>query len=249
MNITDAIPVPAAWSPAPLKLDLSGNTVHVWRASLSLETDVLRDLEATLSIQEKSRAARFIIPRDRERFIAARGILRVLLGRYLGLPPVALEFDYGPRGKPELHVADSHTPVRFNLSHSHDLALYAFAEKRELGIDLELTRPDFGGEEVAKRFFSKQELTELRALPPELQAQGFFICWTRKEAYVKALGGGLQISLGSFDVSLTSGALEQFHSVGNVLWSLLSFQPAVQFVAAIMGEGKGWRLRYLDWTP
>ncbi|HUY12926.1 MAG TPA: 4'-phosphopantetheinyl transferase, partial [Terriglobia bacterium] len=157
------------WAVAPTKPDLLGEEVHIWRASLNLEPDVLKRLEATLAPEEKSRAARFIMDRDRDSFIAARGILRELLGKYLGWPPATLEFDYGPHGKPALHTENSHPPICFNLSHSHGLALYAFADRRELGIDLELIRPDFGGEEVAKRFFSTRELTELRALPPALQ--------------------------------------------------------------------------------
>lgn len=237
------------WAAPPSKLNLLKDEVHVWRASLKTEREVFDRFEATLASDEKSRAARFVFPRDRDSFVMARGILRELLGKYLGWPPATLEFDYGPHGKPALHTENSHPPICFNLAHSHGLALYAFADRRELGIDLELIRPDFGGEEVAKRFFSTRELTELRAWPPALQAQGFFACWTRKEAYVKALGGGLQIPLNSFDVSLTSGRLGQLHSARNLLWSLHSFQPAPQFVAAVMGEGRSWRLRYLDWAP
>ncbi|MFZ0912892.1 MAG: 4'-phosphopantetheinyl transferase superfamily protein [Candidatus Korobacteraceae bacterium] len=138
--------------------------------------------------------------------------------------------------------------IRFNLSHSHGLALYAFAYRREVGIDLELIQTDFGGEAVAERFFSPRELAQLRALSVELRAEGFFNCWTRKEAYVKARGDGLQIQLDSFDVSLTPGYPNALNSSDCLRWSLCSFQPAPQFVAAVVAEGRGWRLRHLEWS-
>ena len=245
----DTNPPCIAWADPPSNLSLRKDEIHVWQAYLKTDRETLCRFESTLTSDEKSRAARFLFSQDRDSFIMARGILRDLLGRYLGRPPAAIEFEYGPHGKPALHRKNSYLPIRFNLAHSHGRALYAFADQREVGIDLELIRVDFGGEAVAKRFFSMREVMELRALPQALRAQGFFICWTRKEAYVKALGGGLQIPLNSFDVSLTSGRLEQFHAARNLLWSLYSFQPAPQFVAAVMAEGRIRQLRYLDWAP
>jgi 4'-phosphopantetheinyl transferase len=245
----NTLPVLAVWPRAPEKLELSEDEVHVWRASLRLAPEVLPGLDATLTPDEKSRAARFVFPEGRGDFIAARGILRELLGAYLQRPPASLEFEYGLRGKPALHTADSSVSIRFSLSHSHGLALYAFAQRREVGIDLELVQPDFGGEAVGERFFSGHELTELRALPPELRAEGFFACWTRKEAYVKARGDGLQIPLDSFDVSLTPGRPAELHSSDSARWSLRSFQPAPRFVAAVVGEGGGWQLRHFEWVP
>jgi len=247
--MVNTLPTLAVWSSAPAKPELSEDEVHVWRASLRLAPEVLQRLDATLKPDEKSRAARFVFPEGRGDFIAARGILRELLGAYLQRPPASLEFEYGLRGKPALQAGDTSVSIRFSLSHSHGLALYAFARRREVGIDLELVQPDFGGEAVAERFFSNPELTELRALPAELRAEGFFACWTRKEAYVKALGDGLQIPLDSFDVSLTPGRPAELHSSDCARWSLRAFQPAPRFVAAVVGEGGGWRLRHFEWAP
>ena len=126
----------------------------------------------------------------------------------------------------------------FNLSHSHGLAVYAFALGREVGIDLEPIRPDFVSDDIAGRYFSTQELNELRALSPESGLEGFFLCWTSKEAYVKARGEGLQIPLESFSVSLTPGQREVLESADSSRWGLHSFQPAPRYVAAIVGEGK-----------
>ena len=198
---------------------------------------------------EKSRAARFRFARDRNHFIAARGILRELLGGYLHRSPAELEFDYGPSGKPALRTEGPSSPVRFNLSHSHGLAVYAFALGREVGIDLEPIRPDFAADDIAGRYFSTRELNELRALPPELRPEGFFLCWTRKEAYVKARGEGLQIPLDSFSVSLTPGEPEVLESADSSRWSLRSFEPAPRYVAAVVGEGQGWRLRHWERKP
>lgn len=235
------------WSAAPARPDLSEDEIHVWCASLGLEPGVLRELSAILAAEERSRAARLRFPRDRDSFIAARGILRKLLGIYLNRPPAELRFGYGPRGKPLLRTPVPNRSVRFNVSHSHGLALYAFTYDREVGIDVELIRPDVGVDELAERFFSPREAAQLRALPPESRPGGFFVCWTQKEAYVKARSDGLQIPLDSFDVSLTPGDPAELRSSDSERWSMRSFQPAPGFVAAVVGEGRGWQLRCLKW--
>lgn len=176
------------WQVSPERLELAEDEIHVWRAYIECGETVLRQFEATMSSDEKARAERFVFPRDRNRFIAVRGILRELLGRYVSGPPSDLEFDYGPQGKPSLSV-NSQRSVQFNVSHSHGVALLAFAQRLHLGVDVELVRPDIARQQIAERYFSPQEVMELRSLPPSLQDEGFFLCWTRKEAYIKALGG------------------------------------------------------------
>jgi 4'-phosphopantetheinyl transferase len=237
------------WSNPPDELHLEKENIHVWRATLDCEAAVLRRLETTLAPDEKSRAARFIFARDRNHFIAARAILRTLLGAYLQRPPSDVEFLYGPQNKPSIHSNSSEAPIHFNLSHSHGLAVYAFGQRREVGIDLEMIQPAFAGEEIAKRFFSSQELAELRSLPSQLRADGFFLCWTRKEAYVKARGAGMGIPLDSFDVSLTPGKPAELRSTDSDRWSLQPLQPGYGYVGAVVGEGKGWGLRLWDWHP
>ncbi|MGH9448342.1 MAG: 4'-phosphopantetheinyl transferase family protein, partial [Terriglobia bacterium] len=190
-------------------------------------------------------AARFIFPRDRDRFIAGRGILRELLAAYLKEPAATVKFNYGSRGKPRL--APEAPGLRFNLSHSDGIALYAITKGREVGIDVERIRPDFGGMAVAERFFSARERADLHALPEDSRANGFFLCWTEKEAYVKALGDGLHIPLDSFDVSLAPPAAGQLRAPDGVIWTLHSFQPATDFIAAVAGEGTGWQPRFLKY--
>jgi len=239
---------PVIWSAPPNPFALPEGEIHIWRANLDLRPEALSRLAITLDNGEQSRAARFHFPRDRDHFIACRGILRGLLGKYLGSAPASLEFSYGDYGKPAHRPEDSRPPIGFNVAHSHGLAVFAFARNREVGIDLEPIRPEFAGEEIAERYFSAQELAELRVLPAALRPEGFFICWTRKEAYVKARGLGLQVPLDSFSVSLTPGQPEILQAEDSTRWRLLSFEPAPNFVAAIVGEGRDWRVRYWNWS-
>jgi len=243
------MPIPDDWKVPPEHPALPSGEVHVWRASLECERPVLRRLETTLCATETARAARFHFPRDRNYFVAARGILRALLGAYLSKTPDNLRFNYGPQDKPSLEIQDLDCPLNFNLSHSHGLAVYAFALGREVGVDVELIRPEFTGEDIAERYFSSRELTELRALSQDLRAEGFFNCWTRKEAYVKARGEGLQIPLKDFDVSLAPDEPPVLESGDSSRWSLRSFEPAPRYVAAVVAEGRDWQLRKWEWLP
>jgi len=236
-----------SWELNPQPLELEEGEIHVWRVYLDCGETALRQFEATLAADEKARANRFFSERDRNGFIATRGALRELLGRYVKRSAVHLEFDYGPRGKPSLRRECSQQSVQFSVSHSHGLALLAFAVGRHLGVDVELVRPNFAGEEIAERYFSRQEVMELQALPASLRDEGFFLCWTRKEAYVKASGEGLQVPLKSFRVSLTPGEPERLQSADSFHWSLRSLQPDPQYVGALVGEGRDWRLRCCDW--
>jgi 4'-phosphopantetheinyl transferase len=181
--------------------------------------------------------------------MAARGVLRELLGKYLNRGPSEIEFDYGAQGKPALRSGWSQSGVQFNVSHSHGTVLFAFAVARQVGVDVELVRPDFAGEKIAERFFSPQEVRELRSLPAAVQDEGFFLCWTRKEAYIKARGEGLQIPLKSFHVSLTPSKPARLQANDSSRWSLRSLRLEGRYVGALVGEGKGWKLRGFKWRP
>jgi len=234
------------WLPPPADPALPPGELHIWSAPLDVTEDSVRGFAAHLSADEMARAEKFVFARDREHFIVARGILRMLLGRYLRKPPAGIALCKGPRDKPYLRAETGEPPLKFNLSHSHGLALYACARQREVGIDLERLRPDFAGAEIAERFFSAHEQEELRALPAELRTEGFFLCWTRKEAYLKARGDGLQIPLDSFDVTLTPHQPAELRSTDSARWTLLSFTPAPDYVAAAVAEGSGWSTKSFD---
>jgi len=177
---------------------IDAGTVEVWRGSLDQEPDVRARLEAVLDRDELDRAARFRFDRDRHRYVVGRGLLRLLLARYLGREPEELRFRYGPERKPAL-AGDE---LRFNLAHAEGTVLYAFSRAFEVGVDVELLRPDAADGRVAERFFSPREVAALRALPESEQPQAFLACWTRKEAFLKARGDGLTLPLDSFDVTL-----------------------------------------------
>ena len=167
--------------------------MHVWRASLNLPASQIERLGQTLSTDEWSRANRFAFQKDRDHFVAARGILRAILGHYLDEAPNRLRFSYNPFGRPAL--AGEPEGLRFNVSHSHGRALIAVTGGRSVGVDVERIRPDVTYEQLARRFFSPREVAALLALPENLRRKAFFTCWTCKEAYVKARGEGLSIPL------------------------------------------------------
>lgn len=237
----------SAWSPPLDRAVLAAGEVHVWRVTLEMDPASLDRLRQTLAPEEKTRAEQFHFPKDRGHFVAARGALRDILSRYLDRDPASLQFSYGPSGKPALACGPAAQEFRFNLSHSHGLALYGVTRSGEIGIDVERIAPEVARERVAERFFSPQEVEALRALPQRLQPQAFFNCWTRKEAYVKARGDGLRIPLDSFDVSVIPGAPVAFLRGVESHWSLRELLPAPGYAAAVVAEGHDWPLRLWQW--
>ena len=235
------------WPSNSGELCLLRGEVHVWSARLDCAEPFLERLAATLSADETARANRFFFARDRSAFIAARGILRQLLASYLHRPPADLQFVYHSRGKPFLAPSAQGTPLEFNVAHSHGLALLAFSLDSPLGVDVEFVRSDFASEEIAERYFAPQEVAELHSLPPAQRPEGFFCGWTRKEAYVKALGDGLQVPLASFRVSLTPSQPAVLESADSGRWSLHSLSPASGFASALVAEGKDRRVHCWNW--
>jgi len=235
------------WSRPAQDFVLQENDVHVWLASLDVDPQERTRLSSYLNKDEISRAERFVFPRDRDHFVVARGRLRELIGKYLRCPANVVQFKTGRYGK--LSLLDDGDPLRFNLSHSHGLALYGFCVGREIGIDTEKIRVGFAGEGVAERYFSATEQRELAELPEELRDTAFFLCWTRKEAYLKAHGDGLQIALDSFDVSLRPSEPATLRSADSGRWSLRSFRPAPEFVAAIIVEGEIRSMHFWSAAP
>jgi 4'-phosphopantetheinyl transferase len=178
---------------------------HVWRVSLHDSLEKAQKLYPLLAEDEVIRASRFHFSRDRNTFIVARGLLRTLIGAYTQLAPQNIKFQYSAQGKPFLDPNQTNTTLNFNLSHSHELALLAFTRNDAIGIDIEYMRPEVAHEQIAERYFSLQEISDLRALPRDLQSAAFFDCWTRKEAFIKATGEGLTRPLDQFSMSLTPG--------------------------------------------
>jgi len=227
--------------------ELSGDAVHVWRVNFSTCAGSAGAYANTLSQSELERANRFRFADDRERFIVARGALRATLGNYLDIKPEQVEFTYGSNGKPAL--ASRNAGVQFNMSHSRNLALVAFTSTGKIGVDIEYMDDSLEVEAIAGRFFSALEVQTLLTLPAEARRLGFFNCWTRKEAFVKALGSGLSYPLQQFDVTLSPGAppallRHRLQPDQSQRWSLHSFTPAPDYAAAVAVEGKRDLLLY-----
>lgn len=221
--------------------------VHLWRAYLDLPLN--RGFGRCLSADEIQRAKRFHRVRDRQRYVAARGLLRSILSLYVGDDPENLRFTYGSHGKPALITSRSGVPidVQFNLSHSGGLALYALARGREVGVDVEEIRMIDDADAVSKRFFSGVECRALRSLPHRKRMAGFFRCWTRKEAYVKAIGIGLSHPLDSFNVWDTDTPVLLRHpDEARMPWRLYDVHPAEGFTGAIAVEGDPVQLSYFQ---
>lgn len=248
----NTIPSLPGWKLPPASVQLTSNDVHVWRASFRQLKPLLRHFESLISPDERMKASRYRFEDNREEYIIARGLLRHLLGSYLGKKPASLQFFYNPYGKPAINSEAGNNRITFNLSHAHGYILYVFTKGREVGIDLEKIRPEAAHDGVAERFFSKKEVSTLRALPRHAQAIGFFNCWTRKEAYIKARGEGLTIPLNQFDVSLIPGEpaalLEsRVDPADTSRWTLKSLDMGTQYIAALAVEGQHWDLKCWDW--
>lgn len=225
--------------------------VHLWTADLDVGPFRLQALLGTLSLEERARALRFRFERDRRRFVAARGLLRSTLASYLGSSPEELRFRYGPYGKPYLSLTSSYPDIRFNLSRSEGLALYAVALGREVGVDLERLRPWSFARGVAARFFSTREKEALAAAPEPERAELFFACWTAREAHLKARGLGLAGGLGGPALQLEPGETDPL----NASWTgppderpleVKTLRPAPGYVAALAAAGGGWELLTLE---
>lgn len=230
---------------------LTSGAVHVCKAFWPDFMADLPRLESVLSADERSRASRFHQARDRQRFIVAHGLLRLLLGHYLTRPAAAIRFAHNAFGKPS--VVDS-GGLEFNLSHAGDLVLYAFACRTEIGVDVEVVQHDFPAADIAHDYFSPAEIAVLDSLPDNLKARAFFDCWTRKEAWIKARSQGLSIPLDSFDVAFAPDAPARLLATRGEpaeagAWSLFDVPPAPGYAGALAIRGHGWRLALWECAP
>jgi 4'-phosphopantetheinyl transferase len=225
---------------------LAARHVHVWCTHLDLRKSTVNALQKTLSCDELERAMRLRAVEDRDRFIAARGQLRVILASYLSVPPERLRFTYGRHGKPALHRGFEGN-LRFNLSHAGAAVLYAIARGRELGVDLERVHAHSMDEHLAGEWFSPEENEALRKLPLPARHEAFSRCWTRREAYGKARGNGLLFSYTRREVSpiitdSMAGVEGEADSPQTGAWSLRELDVGPGYVSALVVEGQGWRL-------
>jgi 4'-phosphopantetheinyl transferase len=227
--------------------------VHVWTASRDASDDVVGAMRAVLNDDERRRADRFAFAHDRLRFAVARGLLRTILGQYLARSPESLRFVANAHGKPGLDPAlERDLAIRFNLAHSGPWVVYALTLGREIGVDIERVRPEFGGLAIAERFFAPGEIATLQGLPDDSRSLAFFHGWTRKEAYIKAKGKGLALPLDEFEVAIDPDRpAALLATLADPLeaarWTLRELAVEPGYVAAVCVEGQGWTLRQRRW--
>lgn len=225
---------------------------HIWCIRLCQETSVVEKLFDLLTTNERERAAKYHFQTDRMRFIIARGAVREILSRYLDIEPNLICFSYNRYGKPVLDEEINNCRLHFNVSRSQDFALCAVIGEREIGVDIEFINQENANLDVADRFFSQSEAINLNAFPENEQTAAFFRCWTRKEAYIKAVGKGFSYPIQDFSVSVgaeRSTILEITHRTQKTRrWSLTTFLPHPEYVATIAVEGLPAKIKLRDWT-
>jgi 4'-phosphopantetheinyl transferase len=243
------------WTSPTSQPALPGGDVHLWRILLDQPEALVRQMSDLLSTEEASRANRFIPDVNRQRFIVGRGSLRTILGCYLGLEPKTLDFHYGAHGKPELPESACDGPrLCFNLSHSHNVAVLAVTMGREIGVDVEQIRAIAEMDSIVTRLFSAAERDEFYRLAVSERQSAFFRIWTRKEAYVKALGDGLAVPLDEFDVSVSPDEPARLCRVAGrpqeaLRWTLADFLPCPGYLGSVAVEGCDWRVRCFHSEP
>ena len=238
----------AAWTSAPGHLLLTAGEIHIWRAYLH-DLESLPLYQSLLSADELARAERYHFADDKRKYILARGILRTLLGRYLNIEPAALHFEYGKQGKPAIVLNQNKINLQFNISHSADMACYAFTLNEAIGIDVEYHNEDLAYLEIAKRFFSAKEMEQL-IQQPEMQQNSFFYgLWTCKEAYIKALGQGLFLALDQFSIQFlpcNKILIESAYQTGR--WELKLVNTSAEYTIAVaMARGNN-RIQYYEYS-
>jgi len=230
----------------PDRFECRPDAVHVVSFRLDGTMDGAIDL---LDRVERDRAARFVFEEDRRRFIASHAATRQTLARCLDRAPESLQFATGPHGKP--HLVDPPQDIRFSLSHSGDQALLAIALGQDVGVDLEAHRP-IDARELAQRYFAPREIDALLRLPDAEQLPAFFRCWTRKEAFIKALGRGLSFPLDGFEVSVEEDGSAQLlracAAAPDALdrWRIVALDAGAGHAAALAAGRAAWDVRRWD---
>lgn len=242
------------WTMPPIDRTLHHDEVHVWLAEYNTFRSQIPDLHLLLNVEEAKKAAQFYFEKDRRRFIVTHGLLRKLLAGYTNIPAAQLNFHHNAYGKPELSDQPQKATLHFNLSHSHELIVYAFTYAGDIGVDIEYMRADIEYEQLTRRYFSPFENVELRRLPLSQCQQAFFNCWTRKEAYIKARGLGLSLALDSFDVTVRPddpvkllASRENAQEANRWLFASLPMSP--QYAGTVIAEGHDWHMHCWQLLP
>ncbi len=241
---------PNIWKISPQNLNLPPGVVHVWLADLNQSDACVERLTQTLAPGELDRANRFRFPHLRRNYLTRQGILRDLLGRYIGTGGTAVQFVFGAAGKPALAA---NPQLQFNMSQSQHLALYGFMLDHAIGVDIEFERPLADLEDVARYYFAAEERTSLFSLPRDQQVTAFIQCWSRKEAFIKAVGEGLRYPLDAFAVTLAPDIPARLLRVDAQpeavdQWRYATFDVPGEYAAAAVVTHPHWELEQFQWT-
>lgn len=228
------------WSQGPAVLACQTGGVDVWKVRLD-EPETAGSQASILSPDEKARVGRFHFEKDRVYFMRCRSSLRRLLAGYLQVPAAEICFKYLSGGKPQIADYQNRRALEFNVSHSGSVALIAVGSEQRIGVDIEKIRLDVDAGALAERFFSVRERAGLRALPDHLRVAGFFACWTRKEAFLKATGDGLSFPLADFSVSTgpdVSAQLEEIRGDAKIgkKWFMADLSVGNGYRAAVASD-------------
>lgn len=233
------------WLCPPENLSLGLNEAHIWLVRLN-EINAI-ELEQIISDSERSRAARFHFELHKKIFIGSRGILRIILGKYLQINPRRLQFEYGEFGKPYL-AGEYGSKIKFNLSHSNDLAIFAVTRRREVGVDIEHINHSFVDERMVSQCLAPLETAHFQSLPKEKRNVFFFESWTRKEAFLKACGSGLAVAPNQLETLSFTDFSKSFAGDNSEYrmsdWSLQTIPLINGYAAALAVEGNSPRLRF-----
>lgn len=245
-------PVFSSFAHPPSDLELPHHEIHIWLADLDESGSQLDKLVKTLSVDERMRAANYHFERDKKRYLLRRGILRAILGLYLQVEPDRVSFQYSRYGKPALADTFGDEMLHFSLSHSDNIALYAFTRHCEIGVDIEHLSEVSEKEMIAKRFFSRKEYDSLRSLPEEQKRESFIRGWTCKEAFIKALGEGLSHELDDFEVSMIPGEPAKLMKVKGdseeaSRWTIQYLKPDPEYVGAFAVKSRKFETKLWRW--
>lgn len=239
------------WGNPPLGFDLPDSEIHLWRIFLDKPELDSGEYQVILAEDELARAARFHFNRDKRRFVIARATLRMILARYVGLAAEKIVFDYNKFGKPSLVDYDGEGSLEFNLSHSQELAVCAVVRNHHIGVDIEKLKELPDADQIARRFFSKGEYARFVDVSEDQKMEAFFNCWTRKEAYIKAVSEGLSFPLDQFDVTLRPEEPPKILAIDGdpqkaAHWYLGSFVPMPGYRGAFAMQGLELDICYFE---
>ncbi|MGB5418188.1 4'-phosphopantetheinyl transferase family protein [Algibacter sp.] len=229
---------------------LTLNQTQIWFINFDISEQEIASLNNFLSEDEILKASKFRFQKDKKSSIITRGVLRLLSSKYLNTKPGEIKFKYGEFGKPEF---DLDTEIKFNVSHSGNMAVIGFVLNDDIGIDIEEIKSNFDVSEIAKSHFSSLEIKALNNLPKAEQVKGFYRCWTRKESFIKAKAKGLSFPLDSFSVSINSDKNAKLLETNwdkneKDLWKLYSFTPQENYLGAVSVKGNIESIKHFNFN-